>query len=1327
MKQHLANNSFMVKPKVLLLAFLWTAPLSLLAQGPLIYGYLSECPAQSAAVSAQKVEWLNRYHVNYVQFYDWQWKHHQPLAGTVEKPAESWKDIDNRTLCRQTVNDYIAICHAHGMKAMNYNLMNGAWSGYGEDGSGVDYRWGLWTKSDGTAQAGIAMPGGWAAENIFFFNPGNAGWQNYIFGREKEVFSVYNFDGWHVDQTGAGGTVYDHDGKAVDIWTTFADFLNKAKTATGKRIIFNNVGAYGMFSVCNQTMDDAIYVECWDGDGQRTYNDLKKVIDDGLAWGNGKPVVLAAYVNRGKNSGSMNPPGVLLCDATIFASGGTHIELGDGGNMLHNEYFPNHDLKLDAPLADTLTNYYNFIVANKKWLYGGLANGTNAIELSVPFANVATTNKVWSFAKTAAGTSMLNLINLTGEDNVNWMDSDGTYPAPVPQTNFAVKYYCGNSLVGSVRIASPDIKGGEFANLDFKTGSDAEGNFVSFTIPSLVYWDMILVERAGQTPVHPAATLTDGRTTATMSASNDGALRSYELTTDEPLRDNRPAEKQIAFSEAPDHAVVRSGNIMFDGLYAMAVHEALQNSVSEIKDNAYGSGTPVQLDAYQTGEFWTYVWTRDLSYSVYLGLAQFDPRRAVNSLLFKTSELKPSVKGDYRNQIIQDTGSGGSYPVSSDRIVWALGAATTLDFLSGDERESFLQQAYPILHDTIEQDRRVVFDPTDGLYRGEQSFLDWREQTYPGWTATNVLAIAMSKSLSVNALNYFLLKTAVEYAGKCGLAGDQKRYAQWAEDLKKSINSHFFDPEAGLYSTYLLSDGVNEICTRRYDLLGESLVILFGIADQTHAESVLKNYPVGPHGPPVVWPQERSVPIYHNQAIWPFVTAFWTKAARKANCSEAVDSGFRSLITEAAFNLSNMENFDFRTGLAEVKNSERNGPVINSRRQLWSVAGYLSLVQDVIFGLETTADGIRFRPYITGKIRNETFAGSDVVELNNFVCRSANIRVRVHLPPVNSLSNGVYIIRRTELNGTSLGAKFAAWNELKSENQWDIFLAAPESSPAPAPLRMVDVADEHALFGPLQPVWDEAQSGGITAENGKLVLHFRDANVSNVAFDIYRDGGLCAKSVHETNWTDRDSRDFMESPHSYSVAAVDSVSGNVSHLTPPHCYLNGVQSVVIPASKMKNQGGNLVGGHHFENWGKPQDTLVTKSFTVNQSGQFQIRAQFSNGSGPVNTGITCAVKRLELRQAGADKLVASGYLIMPQSGDWQRWDVSSPVVATLVAGEYYAISIREDEVSRNMSYLKNNERYTAWPGGGQAGYNFVNIAALQLQPAQSSASLSCAN
>ena len=111
----------------------------------------------------------------------------------------------------------------------------------------------------------------------------------------------------------------------------------------------------------------------------------------------------------------------------------------------------------------------------------------------------------------------------------------------------------------------------------------------------------------------PTGQLTDDALTATISVSHDGPLRTYELMTDAPLRDNRPAEKQIEFSETADYAIVRSGNIMFDGLYAMAVNEALLNSVSEIKDNAYGNGAPIKLEAYQTGEFWTYVWTRDLS------------------------------------------------------------------------------------------------------------------------------------------------------------------------------------------------------------------------------------------------------------------------------------------------------------------------------------------------------------------------------------------------------------------------------------------------------------------------------------------------------------------------------------------------------------------------------------------------------------------------------------------------------------------------------------------------------------------------------------------
>jgi hypothetical protein len=139
-----------------------------------------------------------------------------------------------------------------------------------------------------------------------------------------------------------------------------------------------------------------------------------------------------------------------------------------------------------------------------------------------------------------------------------------------------------------------------------------------------------------------------------------------------------------------------------------------------------------------------------------------------------------------------------------------------------------------------------------------------------------------------------------------------------------------------------------------------------------------------------------------------------------------------------------------------------------------------------------------------------------------------------------------------------------------------------------------------------------------------------------------------------------------------------------------------------------------VDGNHFENWGRPGDELAVKSFTVEQSGRYEVRAEFSNGAGPVNTGITCGIKRLEVTQTDGKTAAGNGYLIMPQSGDWNRFDLSSAVDVELVAGRSYSFRICEDEYCRNMSCLRHNEHYTAFAGGGDAPYNFVNIASLRL-------------
>ena len=53
------------------------------------------------------------------------------------------------------------------------------------------------------------------------------------------------------------------------------------------------------------------------------------------------------------------------------------------------------------------------------------------------------------------------------------------------------------------------------------------------------------------------------------------------------------------------------------------------------------------------------------------------------------------------------------------------------------------------------------------------------------------------------------------------------------------------------------------------------------------------------------------------------------------------------------------------------------------------------------------------------------------------------------------------------------------------------------------------------------------------------------------------------------------------------------------------------------------------------------------------------------------------------------------------------------------AATRYSVRLSEDVYSRNMSYLKNNERYTIGTGGGEESSNFVNISGVCLLYADS--------
>jgi GH15 family glucan-1,4-alpha-glucosidase len=448
---------------------------------------------------------LNLYHLDGVQFYDWEYEHHIPLAGTVSSPAADWVNIDNDTNYEHSVESLISDFHADNADALSYNLIYAAWAGYGQDGSGVNYEWGMWNNTNCTDQAAITLPDPpLATPDLYLFDPGNTGWQTYIFGQEKNADDVYPFDGWQEDQFGDIGPYYTCSGSPINMADEYSGYLTNAYNALGGQIIFNAVGQYGQQQIAANPDLALLYTECWPANGQTTYDDLQTTIDNNTTWSSGaKATVLAAYPDQsyannysGASPEFFNTPGVLYEDAAIFASGGDHIELGDVDNMLDAPSYLNKNLLMSATLQQDMVNYYNFLTAYEDLLRNGETPNSNAIDLTGGQATSTngSAGTVWTFASSTSGTDVLQFINLLGVSNTDWMDTNATQPAPPVQSNVPVKYYyTSGTAPASVQVASPDVAGGAAQSLPFTTGSDSGGKYVEFTLPSLDYWDMAWV------------------------------------------------------------------------------------------------------------------------------------------------------------------------------------------------------------------------------------------------------------------------------------------------------------------------------------------------------------------------------------------------------------------------------------------------------------------------------------------------------------------------------------------------------------------------------------------------------------------------------------------------------------------------------------------------------------------------------------------------------------------------------------------------------------------------------------------------------------------
>lgn len=453
------------------------------------YGFLSKFGQLTNGEMDNVISNLARYHINGLQFYDWTEKHHKPLAGTISSPSDDWLDIARRPTYKSTVQYYITKAKEAGMKTMSYNLCYGALNDATSDG--VEESWYLYKDAAHTNKAVFDI-GSFLKSPIYLTDPSNTGWQQYLAAGNTDMYSVFSFDGYHIDQLGNQGTLYNYNGATVNLASTFGPFVESMKTASpGKRLVFNSVNQFGQEGSIATSSVDFLYTEVWGPNDK--YSDLAAIIKNNDTYSsNTKKTVLAAYMNYNKaeNPGSFNTPSVLFTDAVIFAFGGAHLELGE--HMLGKEYFPNSNLQIPEDLKSLLIKYYDFSVAYQNLLRaGGTFNNPSLTSINSSYSVnnwPPQQGKITIAGKLVEGRQIIHLFNFIS-NTTDWRDTDGAKTTPATIKDIKLSYTTSQTL-SKIWIASPDADSGTARELSFQQS----GNTVTFTVQSLLYWDMIVVE-----------------------------------------------------------------------------------------------------------------------------------------------------------------------------------------------------------------------------------------------------------------------------------------------------------------------------------------------------------------------------------------------------------------------------------------------------------------------------------------------------------------------------------------------------------------------------------------------------------------------------------------------------------------------------------------------------------------------------------------------------------------------------------------------------------------------------------------------------------------
>ena len=652
------------------------------------------------------------------------------------------------------------------------------------------------------------------------------------------------------------------------------------------------------------------------------------------------------------------------------------------------------------------------------------------------------------------------------------------------------------------------------------------------------------------------------------------------------------------------------------------LHQAIYNMGLDEMINAVEPDTTLR-----TGKEWAGVWTRDVSYSILLSMAYMQPEAARISLMKKVDSM---------GRIIQDTGSGGAWPVSTDRQIWCV-AAWEVYKVTGDRK--WLDFIYPVMKRSLETDRKAFYHDEGGLVKGETSFIDWREQSHPRWMQTaDIFATETLSTSVVHARAWEVLSEAAR------LSGDKTTAAQAAarsKEIKEAINKDLWMPSKGYYAMYLYGRD-NMILNPRVETLGESLAILWDIASPEQAVSITENNPTTPFGPGVFYPQIPDIPSYHNNSLWPWVGAWWTIANAKAGNSQGVVEGFGALFRPAALFCTNKENFRLDNGDIATE--------LNSSNMLWCLSGNIALTHKILFGIDYKTDGLEFHPFVP-----EVLAADR--RLENFPYRGASLNI--------SIKGSGDRIKSFKVNGKEQSPFIEA---SKAKGTLNIEIEMADN-------RLPDYTVNHQdnKMTPTTPIaWLEGKT--LMWNPIEYIDHYvvvcdgeRIAEVTTTTFETPRPGEYQVIGV-DTEGVES----FASEPRSTRLELLIDLPGETVAMVSPE--------VAYPSS-------GLISGYHGDGFVEidHKSGTITIPVDIAHTGNYFISLRYANGNGPVNTESRCAI-----RTVGVDGK-RLGIVVMPHRGrgNWNDWGHTNSLPVHLTEG-HHELTLSFEPDNENMDIKTNH-------------------------------------